>query len=126
TVAKHAASPRPGFQPSSAAQSTASAISRRITRMRRSLAQVISAWSRLSAQPLSLQRSADLVEDCGIVDRRRHGPGFTVGDLLHGAAQDFPRARLRQPLDRDRKLEGCDLADFFAHETAALLFDLGR
>src|SRR5262249_55979400 len=127
TVAKHAASPRPGFQPSPAAQSTASAISsRRITRMRRSLAQVISAWSRLSAQPLSLQRSANLVEDCGIVDRRRQGPGFTVGDLLHGAAQDFPRARLRQPRDRDRKLEGCDWSDFFAHETDALLLDLGR
>src|SRR6516165_438066 len=127
TVAKLAASPRPGFQPSPAAQSTASAISSgRITRMRRSLAQVISAWSRLSAQPLSLQRGADLIEDCGIVDRGRHGPGLAIGDLLHGAAQAFPRARLRQPRDRDRKLAGCDRADFFAHETDALLLDLVR
>src|SRR5690242_14400624 len=39
-------------------------------------------------------RPADLAEDRRIVDRRRHGPGLAVGDLLHGAAQDFPRPRL--------------------------------
>src|SRR5262245_60887001 len=95
TVTKQAASARPGFQPSAAAQSAASAISSgRITRMRRSCAPVISLVGPLSAQTLALQRGADLVQDRGIVDRRRHGPGLAVGDLLHGAAQDFPRTRL--------------------------------
>ena len=56
-----------------------------------------------SAHALGLQRAADLVEDGGIVDRRRHGPGLAVGDLLHGAAQDLARAGLGQPRHRDRR-----------------------
>src|SRR5262245_8883702 len=127
TVAKHAASARPGFQPSVAAQSDASAISSgRITRMRRSCAHVISAAGPLSPQTLALQRGADLFENQRIVDRRRHGPGLTVGDLLHGAAQDLPRTRLRQPRHRDRELERRDRPDFFAHESDAFLLDLSR
>src|SRR2546430_3854999 len=127
TVAKHAASARPGFQPSAAAQSAAMAISSgRMARMRRSFAPVISPWSPLSPDALALQRRADLLQDRRIIDRRRHGPGLAIGDLLHGAAQDFPRTRLRQPRDRDRKLEGCDRPDFFAHEADALLLDLGH
>src|SRR5499433_1393501 len=126
TVAKHAASARPGFQPSAAAQSAASAISSgRITRMRRSCAQVISPAGPLSTQTLALQRGADLLENQRIVDRRRHGPGLAVGDLLHGAAQDFSRTRLRQPRDCDRELERRDRPNFFAHESDAFLLDFG-
>src|SRR6516225_8432481 len=126
TVAKQAASARPGFQLSAAAQSAASAISSgRITRMRRSCAHVISLVGPLSTQTLALQRGADLLENQRIVDRRRHGPGLAVGDLLHGAAQDFSLTRLRQPRDCDRKLEGRDRPDFFAHESDAFLLDLG-
>src|SRR6266446_8678898 len=88
TVTKQAASSRPGFQPSAAAQSATSAISSgRITRMRRSCAPVISLVGPSSSQTLPLQRRADLAQDRGIVDRRRHGPGLAVGDLLHGAAR---------------------------------------
>src|SRR6516225_9062467 len=126
TVTKQAASSRPGFQPSAAAQSAASAISSgRITRMRRSCAPVISLIGPSSSQTLALQRGADLLQDRGIVDRRRHGPGLAVGDLLHGAAQDFPRTRLRQPGDGDRELERRDRPYFFAHERDAFLLDLG-
>src|SRR5215470_16868876 len=126
TVAKQGVSARPGFQPSAAAQSAASAISSgRITRMRRSFAPVISLVGPSISQTLALQRSADLVQDQRIVNRRRHGPGLAVGDLLHGAAQDFPRTRLRQPGDSDRKLERRDRPDFFAHESDAFLLDLG-
>src|SRR4051794_34459804 len=41
----------------------------------------------LASHP-ALQRLADLVEHLGILDRRRHGPGIAVGDLLDGAPQD--------------------------------------
>src|ERR1700730_12420633 len=99
TVTKQAASARPGFQPSAAAQSAASAISSgRIARMRRSDCPVTTPsrkWDglrrRLSshAHALGLQYGADLVEDRGIIDGRRHGPCLAVGDLLHGAAEDL-------------------------------------
>ena len=79
-----------------------------------------------SAHALTLQRRSDLIENHRIVDRRRHGPGVAVGDLLHGPAQDLARARLRQPRHRDRKLEGGDRADFFTNERDALLFDFRR
>src|SRR5262249_59763599 len=126
TVAKQAASARPGFHPSAAAQSAASAISwGRITRMRRSCAYVISLAGPSSPQTLALERGADLLQDHRIVDRRRHGPGLGVGDLLHGAAQDFPRTRLRQPRDCNRELEGRDRPDFFTHESDAFLLDFG-
>ena len=55
---------------------------------------------------LAPQRTADLVEDRGIIDRRGHGPRLAVSDFLHRAVQDLARARLRQPGDRDRQLEG--------------------
>src|SRR5581483_2081306 len=38
--------------------------------------------------------AGDLVEDGGIVDGGRHPPLLAVGDLAHGAAQDFARAGL--------------------------------
>src|SRR5262245_23994625 len=79
-----------------------------------------------AANPFALERSTDLVEDCWIVDRRRHGPRLAVGDLLDGAAQNLSRARLGQPRDRDRDLERRDRADLLAHESAALLLDLSR
>src|SRR5260370_23743234 len=124
TLLKHAASLSPGFQPSPAAQSTAMAISSgRIARMRKSPAQVI-LFCCVSAQTLSPQCGADLLQNCGIVDGGRHGPGLAIRNLLHGAAQDFSRARLRQPRDRNRELEGCDRTDFLAHESDAFLLDL--
>ena len=43
----------------------------------------------LSADALAFERTADLVEDDRIVDRRRHGPTLAVGDLLHRAAQNL-------------------------------------
>ena len=52
--------------------------------------------------------------------------GCAVGDLLHRAAQDLARARLRQPRDRDGELERRDRADLVAHQRDALLLDLGR
>src|SRR5207253_8687664 len=79
-----------------------------------------------SLQTLLLQRGADLLQDRGIVDSRRHSPGLAVGDLLHSAAQDFSRARLRQARDRYRELEGCDWADFFAYEPDAFLLDVSQ
>src|SRR5262249_46302798 len=92
TVAKHAAAVGPGFQPSAAAQSDASAISSgRITRMRRSCAHAISPAGPLSPQTLALQRGADLLENQRIVDRRRHGPGLAVGDLLPVPPPALPR-----------------------------------
>ena len=48
--------------------------------------------------PQLLQRLGDLIEDDGIVDRRRHGVLHAVRHLLHRAAQDLARARLRQAL----------------------------
>src|ERR1700674_3455092 len=63
------------------------------------------------ADPVGLEGAADLAEDRRIVDGRRHGPGVAVGDLFHGAAQDFPRPRLRQPRHRDGDLEGRHRAD---------------
>src|SRR5882757_7941214 len=53
----------------------------------------------------ALQRVADFVEHLGILDGGGHRPWIAVGDLLDGAAQDFSRARLRQPRHRDRELE---------------------
>ena len=38
---------------------------------------------------LPLQRLGDLVQNSGIVDRRRHSPGIMIGDLLHRRAQDL-------------------------------------
>ena len=61
--------------------------------------------------PLLFQSRADLIENRRIVDRRRHGPGLAVGDLLDGAAQDFARARLRQPRHHDGELERRHRAD---------------
>src|SRR5438094_9484955 len=125
TLAKQAASARPGFQPSAAAQSSAMAISSgRMARMRSSLAQVISVRRPLCPKALALQRGADLLENRGIVDGRRHGPGLAVSDFLHGAAQNLSRARLRQPHNGDRELERGDRADLVAHERNALLLDL--
>src|SRR5262245_16484714 len=122
TVAKQATSARPGFQPSAAAQSAATAISSgRIARMRKSSCNVT-----IPSGPhaLPFQRAADLLEDGGIVDRRRHGPGLAVGDLLHGAAENLARARLRQPPDGDRELEGGDRPDFLAYQRDAFPLDL--
>src|SRR5256714_10801317 len=127
TVAKQGASARPGFQPSAAAQSSAMMISSgRMARMRSSLASVISVCRPLCPKAFALQHGADLLEDRGIVDRRRHGPGLAVGDFLHGAAQNLSRPRLRQSRNYDRKLERRDRADLVAHKSDALLFDLGR
>src|SRR6266540_7304170 len=64
----------------------------------------------------ALQRVADFVEHLGVLDGGRHAPAFAVGDLLDGAAQDFSGARLRQPADRDRELEGCDGPELVAHQ----------
>src|SRR5258707_11172276 len=126
TVAKQAASARPGFQPSAAAQSSAMAISSdRMARMRSSLAQLISLCRPLCPKTFALQRGADLLEDHGIVDRRRHGPELAVGDFLHGAAQNLSRPRLWQSRNRDRELERRNRADLVAHESDALLLDLG-
>jgi len=56
----------------------------------------------------------DLLQDRGIIDRRRHSPRLAVRNLLHSAAQDiFPEPRLRQPRDRNRELEGRNWTDFF-------------
>src|SRR5438445_979146 len=74
----------------------------------------------------ALQRVADFVEHLGILDGGRHAPAFAVGDLLDGAAQDLAGARLRQPADRDRELEGCDGPKLVAHQRHDLFFDLGR
>jgi hypothetical protein len=38
---------------------------------------------------MPFQRAADLVEDGGIADGGRHGPGIAVGDLLDGTTQDL-------------------------------------
>src|SRR4029453_150409 len=73
------------------------------------------------SETLVLQCGTDLLENQRIIDRGRHGPGLAVGDLLHGAAQDFPRPRLRQPPNCDRELEGRDRPAFFAHQGDTLL-----
>jgi hypothetical protein len=67
-----------------------------------------------------LQRRADLVEDRGIVDCRRHGLGVLVGGLL------FARAGLRQPGDRDREPEGRHQADLLADARDAFLLNLDQ
>src|SRR6516164_5931684 len=67
----------------------------RALRSARSRVRYRRALSRADALPF--QRAADLVQDHRIVDGCRHGPGIAVSDLLHGAAQDLARARLRQP-----------------------------
>src|SRR5262249_19387902 len=48
-------------------------------------------WGRARSRThaVVLQRTADLVEDRRVVDRRRHAPRLGIGDLLHRAAQDF-------------------------------------
>src|SRR5258706_12387003 len=74
----------------------------------------------------ALQRLADFVEHLGILDRGRHGPGFAVGDLLDGAAQDFSGAGFGQAADRDRELEGGDRAELVAHQRHNFLLDLRR
>ena len=57
-----------------------------------------------SARPIS-SRTAGSSIVAGIVQ------ALAVGDLLHGAAQDLARARLRQPRHGDRELEGGDRPD---------------
>src|SRR5690242_8228036 len=42
---------------------------------------------KLCSHPLLLQRPADLIQNLGVLDGRRHGPGLAVGDLLDGAAE---------------------------------------
>src|SRR6476646_10001440 len=81
---------------------------------------------RLYSNTLGLQRAADLVENRGIVDRRRHGTGLAVSYLLHSAAQDLARSRLRQTCDRYRDFKGRDRPDLLANEADAFLLDLGN
>ena len=68
---------------------------------------------------------ADLVENGRIVDGGRHGEARAVGDLLHGAAQNFARAGLGQARHDHRGLERGDGADPFADETDHLFLDRG-
>src|SRR6516165_10736437 len=65
------------------------------------------------------QRTSNLIENGGIGDGCRHAPGLAIGDFLHGAAQNLARARLRQPSNRNRKLEGGNRADLVADESNA-------
>src|SRR5262245_22764294 len=76
--------------------------------------------------PLPFQRAADLIQYRWVVDRRRHGPGVTVGDLLHGPAQDLAGASFRQPRHRHRELESRNRSDLVAHQRDDLAFDLDR
>src|SRR5262245_20326159 len=80
----------------------------------------------LESPPALLHRTADLVQNRRVVDRRRHGPGLAVGHLLDGAAQDLARPCLRQPRHRDRQLERRHRTDFLAHQRHNLLLDLLR
>src|SRR5882672_12399155 len=73
----------------------------------------------------ALQRVADFVEHLGILYCSGHRPWVAVGDLLDGAAQDFPRTRFRQSAHRDRELERRHGAELFAHQRHDLFFDLG-
>ena len=50
------------------------------------------------------------------------GRSPAVSDPFHGAAKDRARARLRQPGDGYRQLEGSDRADLLANEP--ILLDL--
>src|SRR5919204_5055606 len=68
---------------------------------------------------------ADLVEDGGIVDRRRGGVFLAVGDAAHGSPQDFSRSGLGQALDDEGGLEGRDRADALADELHSFCDDLG-
>src|SRR5438128_2577894 len=74
----------------------------------------------------ALQRLADFIQHLGILDRGRHGPGFAVGDLLDGAAQDFSRSGFRQAADGDGEFEGSDRAELVAHQRHHVLFDFRR
>src|SRR5882757_9825900 len=78
------------------------------------------------ARSVPLECIPDLVEHLGVLDRGRHGPGLAVGDLLDGAAQDFPGAGFGQAADRDRELEGGDRAELVAHQRDDVFFDLRR
>src|SRR5215472_12578063 len=73
---------------------------------------------------LCAECAANLVENCGVVDCCRHAPGLAIGDFLHGAAQDFARARLRQPRHGNRKLEGGNRPDLLADENNAFPLEL--
>src|SRR6185437_13165911 len=64
----------------------------------------------------ALQRLADLVQHLGVLYGRGHGPGFTVGDLLDGAAQDLAGTGFRQAADGDRELEGRHGSELFTHQ----------
>src|SRR5947209_6023762 len=63
----------------------------------------------------ALQRISDFVQHLGVFDGRGHRPRFAIGDLLDGAAQDFPGARLRQASDGDGELERRNRSELFAH-----------
>jgi len=67
-------------------------------------------------KPRCSQPLRDLAQYRGVVDRGRHLPLLTVGDLAHGPAQNLPRSRFRQPLHHQRGLEARDRADAVAHE----------
>src|SRR5580704_6656547 len=80
----------------------------------------------LSADPLALQRPADLIQNHRIIDRRRHLPRIAVGNLLDRPAQNLARAGLRQPRYGDGELERRHRADLVADQRHAFLLDLGR
>src|SRR5262245_24445199 len=69
----------------------------------------------LDARSVTLQRAADLIQNRRIVDRRRHRPRIAVCNFLDRAAEDFSRARLRQPCHGYRELERAKRTDLHAH-----------
>src|SRR5688572_17700696 len=72
----------------------------------------------------SPKRDLNLIEDRRIVDRRGHGPGVAVGDLLHRSSQDLSGASLGQARDGDCELECGDRADLLADQLNDFLLDL--
>src|SRR5690606_38528641 len=78
-------------------------------------------WSGL-ADARAIQDLCDFVENCRVVDRRRHPPGLAVGNLAHGAPKDLSRPRLWQSRHGHGKPEGRDRAYLLAHQVYALPF----